>query len=659
MTQRSLSAGFLYQANRATEAQRRVSVGFAYVARVGVYEQPPNAPSDLSATATSYTTVDVTWTDNSADETGFELQRSTSSGFSSPTTISLGPDVTSYTFTGLTHNTTYYIRVRAARGGARSNFTPTVTVQTPNAAPAAPTGFQATSVTPEEISFAWTDNATNETKYDLQFSSGGAWMWWPGDLPLNAQSCTLNPSDVSLLLTPGESYAFRSVAVNSYGYGYSNYVWITAPANTISPTAPSGLTVTEVTLSSLSLSWIDESDDEDGFQIERSQDGVDFTIIDTVAAGVTTYTDPSLSSGTLYFYQVRAYQGTLFSDPSNRAQAQTLFLAPAAPSDLEIMDVGLMSVSLVWTDNSNNEDGFWIERSQDGVNFTTVATLDAGVVAYTDTPLMPNTLYTYRVFAHRGATFSDPSNQVQAQTLVPAAPSNLTVEVLDANSVYLSWQDNTDIEQAYLIERTLDNGQTWTQIASLPANATAYTDTGLAPETYVGYRLRGLYPLVYIRSGLLSGRGLDLYDEVNGIALPAPDGWEAVDFDDSGWHFPLHSGWGSTPRMVAPECYSVHAYTGVATPHRANLIRSTFTLPDGLLISARLRIHVEDYLLGCYLNGVEVIPPITRFAPGSDYNRAEVSVPLSVFQPGRNVLALHFANEEGLAHAISYLLEIY
>ena len=54
------------------------------------------------------------------------------------------------------------------------------------------------------------------------------------------------------------------------------------------------------------------------------------------------------------------------------------------------------------TDNSNNEDGFRIERSTDGVNFTQVAQLGSNVTSYTSSNLTKNRLYYYRVHAFKG-----------------------------------------------------------------------------------------------------------------------------------------------------------------------------------------------------------------------------------------------------------------
>jgi hypothetical protein len=76
---------------------------------------PPSAPSNLNATAASQTRIDLTWQDNSSDETNFHIERSPD-GVSDWTEIAIvEANGTSYGDTGLSCGTTYYYRVRAHR----------------------------------------------------------------------------------------------------------------------------------------------------------------------------------------------------------------------------------------------------------------------------------------------------------------------------------------------------------------------------------------------------------------------------------------------------------------------------------------------------------------------------------------------------------------
>jgi len=57
----------------------------------------------------------------------------------------------------------------------------------------------------------------------------------------------------------------------------------------------------------LALSWTDNSDNETGFEIERSTDGETFTLYATVGEDVNTYVDEGVSADVEYWYRVRAY----------------------------------------------------------------------------------------------------------------------------------------------------------------------------------------------------------------------------------------------------------------------------------------------------------------------------------------------------------------
>ncbi|MEO6332096.1 MAG: S8 family serine peptidase [Gemmatimonadaceae bacterium] len=98
---------------------------------------PPAAPSGLTATAVDQQRIDLAWTDNSSDESGFELQRSTDA-FATVTVINLGANVTSYSNTGLAASTTYSYRVLAKNAGGSSGFSNTANATTSAAPPDAP-----------------------------------------------------------------------------------------------------------------------------------------------------------------------------------------------------------------------------------------------------------------------------------------------------------------------------------------------------------------------------------------------------------------------------------------------------------------------------------------------------------------------------------------
>ena len=135
------------------------------------------------------------------------------------------------------------------------------------------------------------------------------------------------------------------------------------------PLAPSSLTATAVSSSRIDLAWTDNSTDEDGFKIERSLDGVNFTEITSVGAGVTTYASTGLSASTQYYYRVRAYKGALNSAYSNTANATTQALplnriitidttktgsGSSLSNEFRLVTTGTVNYTVDWGDATSN-----------------------------------------------------------------------------------------------------------------------------------------------------------------------------------------------------------------------------------------------------------------------------------------------------------------
>lgn len=101
---------------------------------------------------------------------------------------------------------------------------------------------------------------------------------------------------------------------------------------------------------------------------------------------------------------------------------------PNAPSLLSATPVSSSRINLSWLDNSNNETGFKIERSLDGVNFSLVGIVGANVLNYANTGLLPNTTYYYQIKSYTEAGDSSPSNIGNTTTNAPdTTPPTVTI----------------------------------------------------------------------------------------------------------------------------------------------------------------------------------------------------------------------------------------
>jgi hypothetical protein len=75
-----------------------------------------------------------------------------------------------------------------------------------------------------------------------------------------------------------------------------------------------------------------------------------------------------------------------------------------------------------------------------------------------------------------------------SQPASPNAPGSLTAS-LAGSSAQLGWTDNATTENGFLVERSLNSLTGYSQVASLPANTTSYTDNGVSPSTTYYYRV--------------------------------------------------------------------------------------------------------------------------------------------------------------------------
>ena len=97
-----------------------------------------------------------------------------------------------------------------------------------------------------------------------------------------------------------------------------------SPPAISAPAAPSGLSVSSKSSSSVSLRWTDNSGNETGFRLQRSASASSgFTQIATLGAGTTSYTDGGLKSGTTYYYRLQAYNTAGNSAWSNSTSSTT------------------------------------------------------------------------------------------------------------------------------------------------------------------------------------------------------------------------------------------------------------------------------------------------------------------------------------------------
>jgi hypothetical protein len=285
--------------------------------------------------------VNLNWTDNSTQETGFTIQRATNNTFTQGLTTFNVPlaagsgTVVAFTDTTVASNTIYWYRVWAigptvgdtqAYPGSLGfptmsadsvSNTRDVLVGNAPTAPANPTNLAATLQAGPQVSLTWRDNATNETGFVVERCTGVDCGLVPANFAPIAtpgpRNNTGNVTYVDTTVTFGNSYSYRVKAVANTvpSLIYTNTVNVTVPAI---PAAPTNFTVRLGAKQGNSyparLEWTytpppAAPDPLTNFTIQRATNA-------TFTTGLSTFTDTAspfnqnVQRNTVYYYRIRA-----------------------------------------------------------------------------------------------------------------------------------------------------------------------------------------------------------------------------------------------------------------------------------------------------------------------------------------------------------------
>jgi hypothetical protein len=392
----------------------------------------------------------------------------------------------SYTFSdsGLSFSASNAIdRFRTYRARTASSFDGENRVDNIDAPspPPAPPSLTATVSNGDDIDLAWTDNATNEDGFRVYRarSSGATVSDYTQIADLAADTTAYSDTG----LDGGETFYYRVSAYNTVGESLSGEAFATTD---LPP--PSGVSITVDDDEQMSVTWTDNASDEDNYRVQVSEDGGSWSAVATPGANSTSYTDTVSSSIDTFRYRVRAE-----TTDANSSWAYTATVA-TNPEGLTITGHDATSIDLSWT-GADQADGYEIFRDQASgstrADYTSIATVGPPTTTYGDTGLENGERYFYRVAAtYDGGTDSPLTAEDDQITDLPA-PSALSLDTTVEDEIALSWTLNDDSTDGSVeIYRSTD-GTLGTEITGgLPADATSYTDTGLADGEQYHYTVR-------------------------------------------------------------------------------------------------------------------------------------------------------------------------
>jgi Flp pilus assembly protein TadG len=248
---------------------------------------------------------------------------------------------------------------------------------------------------------------------------------------------------------------------------------------------------TAASWSEIDISW-PRIPSASGYQVWRSGTGSAgaYTQIATTPADVLRYADTGLTGSTQYCYEVRSFKtagkNTTYGAFSASLCATTFAPPVVAPSQPDALPEG-MNIRVSWKDNSTNEDGFRIEMAPaTNGEWTQVSSVGANVTTTFGSWEVAEHQACLRVIAYNSIGPSTPSTP--DCTTVPAPPTNLSAKALDAQSITLTWADNSAVEDGYKVSRAQAGGD-WVDLGTVGTNVVSYRDATVTANTSYTYRV--------------------------------------------------------------------------------------------------------------------------------------------------------------------------
>lgn len=321
--------------------------------------------------------------------------------------------------------------------------------------PPPPEALRAAALGSTVVRLQWIQ-VLNPNRYRIERRQPGGTFGVIADMdapPPSAPDLDVQYLDRDSGLLPARQYEYRVSALNG--------TQVSGPSSIASvttwPVLAPGLLVTPLSSTRIQIGLVILPNVHDGHQLERRTGSGSFEPATSLQPSESVFVDSGLMPGTTYTYRARAFYGSDYSAYSSEAMAATFPLE--SPVLLEVAAGGTDSLRLVWVDRSLEERAFRIEHSPDGIAFSPLASVDGAAgagttLAYLHQGLLPGSTHAYRIQALVEEDMVSPYSDVRSGTTREvASPSRLTALPLGSTRVQLTWTDNSDVEEGFLIER--------------------------------------------------------------------------------------------------------------------------------------------------------------------------------------------------------------
>jgi Predicted peptidase len=584
----------------------------AFVENPAPWNNPPAKPTNLVATALSSKSIQLNWTDNSNNETGFELYRATSVEGPFDIIGTAPANTTVYIDSTASAGTTYYYKMKAVGQSGESDFDsngPGIGYDYYEVSLSALPNFNqlipvksgrsenitiAPRLRNDNFAFRWrgtinfpvagtytfytaSDDGSklyvnntlvvdNDGLHGTQERSGTFTVNTPGRYPIEVGFFEQGGDEVMNTYISGPGLSKQAIPAAWLGEPLASATTLPLPGT---PAAPSNLVAVGASENSIQLSWTDNSNDESGFEIYRaaSENG-NYILLDSVGANTNSYTNTGLVANAVFYYKVRAFNLGGNSPFSNADSATTVNRAPVFTQVAH--QVKRYDAEMVLPIEATDEDGGTININfQSLPAFASFAATGNGKGNLTLSPVAIGSMGTYNFTAIATDLFGG-ADTIQFSVVIN---DNHTPVLTAVNPVTLSEKQTA---QLVINASDTDAGDvlTWS-FTGLPAFATTNVNgTQVTVNLAPGYADHGVYT---VQAKITDGEGaFDTTTFMITVNDVNPNKTIRVNFGDA--TFPAATPWNNTAKM--PVVNDVHANlkdeNGVSTNISITLL-STWT----------------------------------------------------------------------------------
>ena len=456
---------------------KAAAVDGGYAASCTVTVNAIAAPTSVKAVSSSYNSININWS-GITGVSEYQVYRATSSTGTyvlTATTAGL-----SYNNTGLTTNSIYYYKVRVYRiVGSSKVYSSFSSVVSARPIPAAPASVKVISSSYNSINISWS-GVTGASGYQVYRANSST-----GTYSLILTTSAKNYNITGLLTGTTYYYKVRAFRIVGSIKVYSNFSYVVNVKSI--PGSPASVKAVSSSYNSINISWSGVTG-ASGYEIYRTESSTgSYVLLATTAA--VSYRNTGLSTGTTYYYKVRAYRtvGTtrVYGNYSSIISAKPI---PALPLSVKAASSSYNSINVSWSGVSG-ASGYEVYRAASSAG-TYVLISSTAAASYNNTGLMTNSNYYYKIRAYRIVdninVYGNFSSAANAKP-IPAAPASVRAVSSSYNSINISWSGVAGASGYQVYRATSSTGA---YVLTATTAGLSYNNTGLITNNTYYYKVR-------------------------------------------------------------------------------------------------------------------------------------------------------------------------